>query len=305
MATLPKDVTFIIDASNSITQRKLDETVKGVRQMIGALRPEDRFNVVIFRDTPALFRQTLTTATKDEKASAFEFLTGVVSRGETDVYQGILPVIGEKPRPGVPGIVLVMSDGRPTTGVRDGRTIINSLTEANALHQTIYAFAGGHTVNQYLLDLLAYRNKGESKVAPQIDSISQALPQFFGRLNDPLLVNCKADFGGLDDRDIFPKQLPDFYKGQAVTVYGKFNPTKDRFFAMRLTGQAGPSGKEVVFQADLSEAARGDQDIARNWAFDRVYYLIGETTRVGETPELLSEIRALAKQYNIQTSYDE
>ena len=74
---------------------------------------------------------------------------------------------------------------------------------------------------------------------------------------------------------------------------------------MRLTGQAGPAGKEVVFQADLSAAARGDQDIARNCAFDRIYYLIGETTRVGETPELLAEIRALAKQYNIRTSYDE
>ena len=52
-------------------------------------------------------------------------------------------------------------------------------------------------------------------------------------------------------------------------------------------------------------SAHGDRDIARNWAFRKIYYLIGEMTRVGETPELLTELRTLAHQYNIRTSYDE
>lgn len=305
IAPLAKDVTFIVDASNSITQRKLDETVKGVRKMVSDLRPDDRFNVVIFRDTPTLFQAGLVPATAETKKAAAQFLTGVVSKGETDVYQGILPVVTEQPRPGHPGIVLVMSDGRPTSGIKDGRTIINSLTDENALRQTIFAFGGGKTVNQYLLDLLAYRNKGEASVVSEINSIGNELPKFFSRLSDPILVNCMADFGGLDGGNIFPKQLPDFYKGQAVTIYGRFDPSSDRLFAMRLTGQAGKDEKEVVFQADLTEAKRGDQEIARNWAFRRVYWLIGEMTRIGETPELLAELRSLARQYNIRTSYDQ
>ncbi|MBX7255319.1 MAG: VWA domain-containing protein [Candidatus Hydrogenedentes bacterium] len=304
IAPLAKDVTFIIDASNSITQRKLDETVKGVRKMVADLRPDDRFNVVIFRDTPTLFQARLVPASDETKKAAAQFLTGVVSKGETDVYQGILPVVTEQPRPGVPGIVLVMSDGRPTSGIKDSRTIINSLTDENALRQTIFAFGGGKTVDQKLLDLLAYRNKGEASVVPQIESIGSELPRFFSRLSDPILVNCVADFGGLDGNNIFPKQIPDFYKGQAVTIYGRFDPSNNRLFAMRLTGTAGSDEKEVVFQADLTEAKRGDQEIARNWAFQRVYWLIGEMTRVGETPELLAELRSLAKQYNIRTSYD-
>ncbi len=305
IAPLSKDVTFIIDASNSITQRKLDETAKGVRSMVSGLRADDRFNVVIFRDTPTLFQSGLVPATAETKKLALEFLTGVVSKGETDVYQGILPVVSEQPRQGVPGIVLLMSDGRPTSGIKDGRTIINSLTDENALRQTIFAFGGGKTVNQYLLDLLAYRNKGEASVVPQIESIGSELPKFFSRLSDPILVNCAADFGGLDDANIFPKQIPDFYKGQAVTIYGRFDPSADRLFGMRLTGQAGPAEKEVVFQADLTEASRGDQEIARNWAFRRIYWIIGEMTRAGETPELLAELHSLAKQYNIRTSYDQ
>ncbi len=305
IAPLPKDVTFIIDASNSILQRKLDQTVAGVRDCIAGLRPEDRFNVVIFRDTPTLFRPSLSYATDEEKNAAREFLTNVESRGETDVYKGILPVIAEPPRPGVPGIALVLSDGKPTTGIKDGRTLINALTEENRQDYSIYAFAGGRTINQHMLDLLAYRNRGEASFTPQLEAIGSELPRFFANLNDPILVSCAANFGGIDETSVYPKQIPDFYRGQAFTVYGRFDPVRDREFAVRLTGNAGDDKKEVIFRADLAEAEHGDRDIARNWAFRKIYYLIGEMTRVGETPELLAELRGLAREYNIRTSYDE
>jgi hypothetical protein len=302
---LPKDVTFIIDASSSIVQYKLDQTVKGVRDAIQALREHDRFNVVIFRDTPTLFQPKLILATPNMKAAALQFLKDVRSRGETDVYAGIRPVITEPPRDGVPGIILVMSDGKPTTGIVDGRTVINAVTAENADNYSIYAFGGGRTVNQHLLDLLAYRNKGEARVTPRIDTIGSELPRFFGRLQDPILVECNALFGRIDETGVFPKQIPDFYKGQAVTLYGRFDPTKDKEFAMRLSGRAGELKKEVVFRADLTKAAGGGEEIARNWAFRKIYHLIGEVTRNGETPELLAEIRSLARQYNIRTSYDQ
>ncbi|HRI87094.1 MAG TPA: VWA domain-containing protein [Candidatus Hydrogenedentes bacterium] len=305
LTPLPKDVTFVIDASNSILQRKLDQTVRGVQRSVAELREADRFNIVLFRDTPTFFQQELAPATAQNKAAAADFLKGVQSRGETNVYEGIRPVIQQTAREGIPGIIFVISDGKPTTGIRDGRTLINALTDENASRHSIYAFAGGRTVNQHLLDLLAYRNKGESSVAPQIENMNRELPGFFSRLHDPILVSCEADFGRINDTNVFPKQIPDFYRGQVVTVYGRFDPKKDREFAMRLTGQAQDRKKEVVFRADLSKASKGDEDIARNWAFRKVYYLIGEATSVGETPELLAQIRALAAEYNIRTSYDQ
>ena len=305
IAPLPKDVTFAIDASSSIIQRKLDQAVHGVQRSIQGLRDGDRFNVVVFRDTPTLFQPDLVPATAQNKSAAAGFLKGLQSRGETNVYDGIRAVIGQTPREGVPGIVFVISDGKPTSGILDGRTLINALTDENKSKYSIYAFSGGRTVNQHLLDLLAYRNKGESDVAPQIENIDRELPAFFSRLSDPILVDCAVDYGRIDDAGVYPKQVPDFYRGQVVTVYGRFDPKRDREFAMRLSGLAGDREKEVVFKADLTKAAKGGDDIARNWAFRKIYHLIGEATRVGESPELLGQIRALAQQYGIRTSYDQ
>jgi hypothetical protein len=301
---LPKDVTFVVDASSSILQRKLDQSVKGVQRSIAGLRPEDRFNVVIFRDTPVAFRSGLTQASDANKKAATEFLDDLEAKGETDVYRAIEPVVQTAPRQGAPGIVFVVSDGRPTSGIRDGRTIINALTDENDLRNSIYAYGGGRTVNRPMLDLLAYRNKGTSEVTSSLDDMDDELPAFFGLLEDPILVDCDADFGRVEETHLFPKNLPDFYRGQAVTVYGRFDPTKDDEFAMRLTGKAGSREKEIVFKADLREAQTADDSIAREWAFRKIYDLIGEMYQQGEDPQRLAELRALSKQYKIRTTYD-
>jgi len=302
---LPKDVTFVIDASNSIVQHKLDGTVQGAREVIAKLRPEDTFNVVIFRDTATMFQPEPVPAIEENKQAALGFLAGLESRGQTDVYNAMRPVIEMSPRSGTPGIVFLMTDGRPTTGLRDARSIINALTAENERGNTIYAFGGGNTVNRYLLDLIAYRNKGESFVSAAIPDIPEDLPKFFDKVSEPILVNLRADYGRIKEENVFPKEVPDFYKGRAVTVYGRFDPDSDNEFAMRLTGKAQADSKELIFRADLRQAASGESDIARNWAFERIYYLIGEVCRVGEKPELLAEIRELSRKYNIRTSYDE
>ena len=208
-------------------------------------------------------------------------------------------------RDGEPSVVFVMTDGRPTAGVKDGRTIINALTDENRGRHTVYAYGGGRTVNRYLLDLLAYRNKGESYVTPEIDQIDAELPSFFARISEPILVDLEADYGRIDENDVFPKKVPDFYRGRVVTVYGRYQPEKDKEFSVRLTGRAGDKKKELVFRTNLSKAGAGDASIAQRWAFERIYWLIGEICRVGETPDLLQELRDLSAKYNISTSYSE
>ena len=114
------------------------------------------------------------------------------------------------------------------------------------------------------------------------------------------------NIGGISDRgkEVYPKVIPDFFRGRVVTVYGRFDPAKDKEFSMRLSGLAGARKKEVIFRADLRKAGAGDENVARNWAFDKIYHLIGEMCRVGEKPELLNEVRELSRKYKIKTSYD-
>lgn len=300
---LPRDVTFVIDASNSIVQRKLDLTVRGVNESLAMLRPEDHFNVIVFRDTPKPFRAELVPASALNVAEAKKFLEGIESGGSTDVYGAVAPVLLNPPRPGGPGLVVVVSDGRPTTGNLEGRELIRQLSEQNIAGNTVYTFGGGNTVNRYLMDLLAYRNRGQSRVADEIEDVDNELPKFFQRVQDALLVNLHADYGRVDEASVFPQELPDFYRGRVVTVYGKYRPGQDDDLVLRLQGRAGEQQKEIVLKADLAGAEKGTREIAEGWAFEKTYHLIGEITEVGETPEIMGEIERLSDQFNVRTSY--
>lgn len=302
---LPKDVTFVIDTSRSIQERKLRLTARGLQQVLDQLAPEDRFNIVAFRDSPELFRPMLLHATGETVQEAKRFLDGLQSRGETDVYKALSPVMNTVPRPGIPGIVMVLSDGRPTIGLRDSRAIINGISTDNRLRNSIFTFGGGRTVNRGLMDLLAYRNKGEAHIIDNIDNMNTEFPRFFSQFREPVLVDLRANYGRIDQGLVFPSVLPDFYRERPVTVFGRFDPLRDEEFFMRLTGRAAGRNKELIFRTSLKQAETGDQSIARNWAFQRAYHLIGVIAVEGETPERLAELRDLSRKYNIRTSYDE
>lgn len=302
---LPKDVTFVVDASSSIPQHKLNVTVKGVRNAIRQLKPEDRFNIIVFRDSPQPFKPEVVPADRENLVAAETFISNLESHGETDVYKALQPVVQQRPREGTPGVVMVVSDGRPTTGIQDGRLIINGLSADNRNGNGIYAFGGGRTVNRNLLDLLAYRNKGAAEVVGNIDGIESELPAFFKTLRDPILVGLQADFGRIDEDSVYPRAMPDFFQGQAVTLYGRYNPESDAEFTLWLAGKAGGQKKEVVFRTEFEDSSEGTREIARGWAFQKAYYIIGRISREGETPALLGELKTLRTDYGVHTSYDD
>ena len=45
--------------------------------------------------------------------------------------------------------------------------------------------------------------------------------------------------------------------------------------------------------------------MARGWAFQKAYHIIGEISRQGELPELLAELKRLSDTYAIRTIYDD
>ncbi len=302
---IPKDITFVVDASQSVMQRKLDLVSRGLAQVIMMLRPEDHFNLVIFRDNPSPFQPQRVPATEANKTAAAALLKGLESKSQTDVYKALNPVVMEAPRPGIPGMILISSDFRPTTGVQNSREIINGLSRENALRNSIYAFGVGNTVNRYTMEFLAYRNKGRARISPDIEKAPPELQAFFQEISDPVLTGIQVNFSRIDEQGVYPAHIPDFFTHSGVTLYGRFDPAKDRQFVMRMTGWAGDRKKEVVFRAELDKAGKGGASIPGNWAFAKSYALISEMSEKGETPELLNQLRELSRKYNVRTSYDQ
>ncbi|MCD6288263.1 MAG: VWA domain-containing protein [Candidatus Hydrogenedentes bacterium] len=304
MVVSPKDIVFVIDSSKSIGQAKLDKAITAVRQCLRELNPYDRFNVVAFKREPSFFEDTFVDATPDNISRAERFVRSLRSEGETDVYSALLPLVKQPARPNVPYILFLFSDGKSTVGDLGSRAIINQLTEANraGANASIYAFAAGSSINRYLLDLLALRNRGTSEATRIISRIDEDMPAFYDHVRAPILIDITANFSGIEKDEIFPRQIPDLYIGRDITVLGRFGNEKE--FSMRISGSVGGVRKEMVFRRNFADAETGDDAIATRWAVRKAYYVIEQMCTVGSRPELIRQLEFLNTHYGVRTAYD-
>lgn len=302
LRVIPKDIIFVVDSSKSITQKKLDYYVQGIKLCLRELNPQDRFNIVEFKsETNKLSQQDVIPVTPQMIAKAEQFLSSLVSEGATDVYGSMTELVTLKPTPGRPRIIFLVSDGRPTTGIRKNREIINEVTRLNNLQSSIFTFAGGEKINTSLLDLLSYRNRGARTFQTNDRMIPDSLFRFYQQFSSPILTNPRFNFGSLESAEVYPKVLPDLYLNTGLDMYGRFDDEKE--FSMQLLGEADGQTKEYVLQQELTAKDSGGESVSQMWAFRKIYYLVGQMVQKGESQAILSLIRKLGAEYKVQTSY--
>jgi len=194
------------------------------------------------------------------------------------------------------------------------------MKNVSALRSTVenarlFTFGVGYDVNTKLLDGLAEENRGASDyVAPEqdIEVVVGALGQ---KIASPVLTDLKLDFGGVRVRDVYPKALPDLFRGGQIAVFGRFTPP--RFTSPHFNGGNVPitiinsislhgtrEGKAETISGNVNLAANTNNEaIARLWAMRKVGYLLDDARRAGRPIEgdARDEIIKLSKKWGIVT----
>ena len=158
-------------------------------------------------------------------------------------------------------------------------------------------------MNRYLLDFIAYQNRGWSEYIKKTPDIDAGLAAFYKKLKDPIFLNLRYRLNGLDESEVFPQSLPDFYRGAEFTLFGKYE--KEDTFSMQLLGDTEGQTRELIFSRALSEAKPGTADVMKGWAFNKIYDRISRITNQGPDPSLQAEVKALSARYVIATPYSE
>lgn len=302
LSVVPKEIDFLIDTSKSIDEDRLEHVKAGVLECIRRLNPGDRFNIMAFKGDLVKFRETSVFARDRAYNQARSFLRGLSSAGQTDVENAILGLVNE-PMPVQASYIVLISDGRPTKGAVDSRRIIRQITRANDMRRSVFCFGWGDKMNRYLLDFLSYQNRGWSYFTGNRHDLEEQILGFYERMKDPLLLDVRFFLTGIDASEVYPRFLPDFFRGSPFALYGRIKD-EDRF-TLQLLGESRGYTKEMMFTADLSRAEKGGPDIARQWAFRKIYYLISRDTIGGvDTKALRERIEYLSGKYDIRTPYD-
>jgi Ca-activated chloride channel family protein len=228
---------------------------------------------------------------------ARNFLDDTKANADTDVYEAVLKTIN-LPKSLKPAYVLLISDGQPTAGVTNPQQIINQIVGLNQGHVPIFGFGSGAFLDKYLMSFLSFTNRGWAQF--ELNDIAPGIVDAYKQIKDPVLLNLRYYVSGLDKQDIYPKQLPDLFKGSQFVLYGRY--TKEQLFYFQLFGDAKNGIKQYLISDDISQAPRDDKRIAKEWAIRKVYQLIGSLEYNKDNQALITEIKKLQQKFHLDLS---
>jgi len=296
----PKSIVFALDTSGSMAGEKIDQAKGALRYCVNSLRPTDLFGLITFATEPSCFRDALIPASKENVQAALAFIDKIEARGGTAINDALgLALKTIKGSKGVPMIVFI-TDGLPTIGETETEAILKNTLAGNADRARLFAFGVGYDVNTQLLDRLAEDNHGAPDYVSPKENIEVKVSSFYQKVASPVLSDLKLDIPGLKTSDVYPKALPDLFRGSQLMVLGRFQGGGHK--AIKLTGTVAGKLQEFVYETTFAETP-DNNFLPRLWATRKVAFLLNEIRLRGRNQELVDEVVKLGKQYGIMTPY--
>ncbi len=295
-----KDIFFLLDTSGSMKGEKLAQAKAALSFCLQSLGPEDRFNVVAFSTDVESFSRESLNARDEQIGRARDFIQQLQATGGTNIHDALQEALGQISSGTRPTMIIFLTDGLPTVGVTDTEKILDAIRQANDGQARIFVFGVGYDVNTHFLDRLSTENGAVSEYVRPEESIEVKVSRFYSKVANPVLTDVSLTFGRMGASEIYPRQLPDLFKGSQLIVLGRYQ--RDGTAAVTLKGWAAEKERSFTYPMDIRSQER-HQFIPRLWAARKIGYLLDQIRLHGQERELVDEVVRLSKKYGIMTEY--
>ena len=235
------------------------------------------------------------------REKAFTFIEDIDGRGMTNINDALRTALAEKPDPNRPRIIVFLTDGRPTAGVTKPARILENVAKANRNLSRIFVFGVGYDINDHLLDKMAADNGGTRNYVEPHEDIEAAVSSLFRKMNEPVLVDVGINFGQIVTKELTPKNLPDLFREEQLTILGRYEGHGNT--VLKLRGIVGSEQHEFSKDVNFSALEPDNDFLPHLWAQGRIAELVDQATLGDGSDELYKEIERLSKKYGVPTPY--
>jgi Ca-activated chloride channel family protein len=299
-----KDIVFVLDTSGSMADAgKMEKARSALLFGIKSLRDGDRFNVISFAGEEHLMENTLIAAGPTGKSRGEEFVKKLQPTGGTNINDSLIAAMKQFDSSSRPKMLVFMTDGLPTVGETNADRIVQNLRDKKVEGVRVFTFGVGYDVNTILLDKIAAENSGAADYVEPKENLEIKVSNFFSKVSSPVLTDIEIDFGGVQTDLIYPRKMPDLFKGTQITLIGRYQNSMNNV-TLRLKGKQGSETRTFTYE-NLDFPGRDEDNtfLPRLWATRRVGWLIEQIRTNGEQKELRDEILELGTRYGIVTPY--
>jgi Ca-activated chloride channel family protein len=298
---VPRDVAFVIDTSGSMKGEKIEQARKALRFCIEELDRNDRFAIVQFSTMAQCFAKGWTEATEEGAGKARAWIDRLEANGGTNISEALGLVFGLGAGDGRLATVMFLTDGRPTVDVTDTEALLKVVKDNNKRNQRIFTFGIGDDVNTHLLDRMSGEAGGLTEYVRPGEAIDAKVTRLFSRMSHPVLTELALEVPGVQITEMYPKQLPDLFRGSQVVLVGAYKGEGDS--VIRLKGRVGNKEETLVYEGTFPGKAADRSFIGPLFAHRKIGYLLDQIRLHGENKELKDEVVRLSLAHGIETPY--
>jgi Ca-activated chloride channel family protein len=298
-----RDIVFVMDTSGSMGGNKLAQTQEAFNFFVDKLNDADRFAIVDFASHVKTWENELMPVSYENRIKAKNYIKRLQARGGTNIYDSIHKALEFfEPDQKRTQTIVFLTDGEASSGIRNTDRIVKDFTDSNKINVRTFTLGVGRGVNKKLLGQLALENRGEAIYLEPRANLDQQLKGFYQSISTPLLVDLALDFKKIEVSEIYPKELPNIYKGTQLIVTGRYKNSGES--KITLTGKLNSEKKNFEINANFIEkSSQQNLFVPRYWARAKANELLKEIKSYGEKPELKEEVIRLSKKYQFATPY--
>lgn len=291
----PREYVFVVDVSGSMEGFPINTAKSLLTELIGHLRPNDFFNVILFSgDSTALSPRPL-AANQENVSRAIQLLDQQRGSGGTELLPALQQAMNMPGAQGVSRSIVVVTDGYISAESDVFDYIRGNLGNAN-----MFSFGIGSSVNRHLIESIAKAGMGEPFVVTSESEAEATALRFRDYIQSPVLTDVAVRAVGFEVYDVQPGNLPDLFARRPVILFGKWRG--DITGTFELTGRTGHGDYSQTLDVSGVQADEGNRALRYLWARSK----IGELSDYGSdqvTDARVREITDLGLKYNLLTPY--
>ncbi len=295
----PRDVTFVIDISGSMSGRKLEQAKAAGRQLLATLGEGDRFRIVPFASDVRSFRDGWSEATREELGAARNYIDGLEVAGGTNIMGALREATRVPSNDGRLPIVIFLTDGAPSVGEQRADVIADS-ARAWRGGRRVFTFGLGSDVNVSLLEQLALSGRGTAQFARPEEDVERMVGITASRLMAPIVTDLRIHAEGVRLLRTMPQDAQDLFAGQDLVVLTQYEGTGRGTLVFEGRSPNGPV--RWTQSVNFPDRETANAFVPRLWATQRIGWLAAEKRRTGSN-ELNDEIRNLGEKFGIPTEF--
>jgi Ca-activated chloride channel family protein len=297
---VPRDVTFVLDVSGSMSGQKIEQARAAGKQLLRTLSSADRFRLIDFSSDVRTFRDDFSSATPENIRAATRYLDELDAEGSTNISGALEEALSARVQSGRLPIILFLTDGQPTVGERNASVIASNVAKQRGSRR-LFTFGVGADLNVSLIEQLALEGHGTASFVRPDESVERAVGIVASRLTSPLVTDVRVHADGVRLLKMHPTMPVDIFAGEDLVLLARYDGDGDA--TLRFDGQTTSGPVTWTARVNFPERSRENPFVARLWATQRVGYLSAEKREHGGSQEINDEIRELGERFGIPTEF--